>query len=250
MNDSGTIVVDPMANLIASIKAGDAETVEAILARDPSLVNAADKDGLTAIVIAMYYGQAAIASLLASRGAVLDIFSAAARGDLARLRALLDDDPTQINTYSPDGWTPLALAAFFGHAAAIEFLLEGGADFNAKSRNAMGNLPIHAAAAGGHTAAVAALLAGGADVNAVDDRGWTPLALASQNGSQEIVEVCLAHEANVDALSADGRNALDLAMAAGHEGIVELLRASSASRPHPPPPSPETTARERGRHAL
>ena len=224
MTDAGTTVADPVSEFITHVKAGDAASVDALLARDPSLVNATDEDGLTPIVVATYYGQEAMASLLANRGAVLDLFSAAARGNTERLRGLLDEDPTRINAYSPDGWTPLALAAFFGRATTIERLLERGADVNAKSRNAMGNLPIHAAAAGGRTEAVAALLAGGADVNAVDVRGWTPLALAAQNGSRAIVELCLAHGADAYSRSHDGRSALDVAQVAGNDEIVALLR--------------------------
>lgn len=224
MIDPTTTVIDPTSELIANVKAGDAAAVEALLARDPSLVNATGEDGLAPIVVATYYGQDRIASLLASRGAVLDLHAAATRGDVERLRELLSENAAQVNDYSRDGWTPLALAAFFGHAQAVRLLLEHGADFTAKSRNAMGNLPIHAAAAGGKTEAVAALLAGGADVDAVDERGWTPLALAAQNGSQEIVALCLAYGADVHARASDGKTALDVAAAAGNVAIVERMR--------------------------
>ncbi len=62
--------------------------------------------------------------------AQVGVFAAAAKGQTDELRSLVEKDPALINAYSPEGFTPLGLAAFFGHAEAVEALLAAGADVN------------------------------------------------------------------------------------------------------------------------
>src|SRR5439155_1580282 len=81
-------------------------------------------------------------ALLRSRGAQLDVFEAAAAGDVDRVRALLDTDPSLRDAHARDGWTPLHLAGHFRQTATIELLLARGADVNAVSRNADANAPL------------------------------------------------------------------------------------------------------------
>ena len=87
---------------------------------------------------------------------------------------------TALNAYAYDGWTPLHLAAFFGHLEAAKLLLDSGADVYAVSRNSLQNTPLHAAAAGKHEDVALVLLARGADPSAVDAGGYTPLKIASR----------------------------------------------------------------------
>ena len=72
------------------------------------------------------------------------------------MEELLAANRSLVSAVSPDGWTPLHLAAFFGAADAARALLNKGASPSARSTNAMQNLPLHAAAAGRHAAIVAA----------------------------------------------------------------------------------------------
>ncbi|MFC3918361.1 ankyrin repeat domain-containing protein [Deinococcus metalli] len=79
-----------------------------------------------------------------------------------------------MNAVSPDGFTPLGLASFFGRAEAAQVLLEAGADVHAVSRNPMQVQPLHSAVAGNHEALARVLVAAGADVNAEQADGFTP----------------------------------------------------------------------------
>jgi len=207
----------------AAIRAGDAGKVTGMIDADPSLLKAVDENGLSAFTVARYSRQNGIAQMLQERGAELDICAAAMAGALARVVELLAEDRTVTANYSHDGWTPLHLAAFFGHKEAAEALLANGADVHARSRNAMQNTPLHAGASGRHIDVIAVLLAHGADVNARQQGGWTALHAAAQNGDVEMASLLLAHGADREARADNNQTPLDLAMTKGHQALSELL---------------------------
>jgi ankyrin repeat protein len=164
------------AALFDAIKAGEFDRVKAMVTANPAVIAARSRSGESAILTAVYHRQKEIANLLVARGAPLSIFEAAAAGEVERAERLIADDRASINTFSADGWTPLHLAAFFGHAKIAEMLLAAGADALARSRNSTGNTPLHAALANNHKIEAGLLLGAGADVNAGDAAGWRPAA--------------------------------------------------------------------------
>lgn len=97
----------------------------------------------------LYRGREAAARALVAAGHRCGIHEAAALGDAKTLGSLLDAAPWSIDLHSPDGWTALHLAAFFGRTDAVVLLVARGADADVWSRSFERNLPIHAAAAGG-----------------------------------------------------------------------------------------------------
>src|SRR5689334_20876181 len=135
---------------IDAIKAGEFDRVKAMVSAEPALVEARSRTGDSAILTAVYHRQKEIVNLLVARGATMTLFDACAAGELERAERLLDDDPGSIHAFSPDGWTPLHLAAFFGHGKIVELLLAHDADVATRSRNSNGNTPLHAALAGNH----------------------------------------------------------------------------------------------------
>src|SRR5712692_5816664 len=142
---------DDAAAFIDAIKAGEFERVKAMVSADPTLIDARSRTGESAILTAVYHRQKEIVNLLVARGATLTLFEACAAGEIERVERLLGTEGAAIDAYSGDGWTPLHLAAFFGHAKIAELLLAQGADVTARSRNANGNTALHAALAGNHT---------------------------------------------------------------------------------------------------
>ena len=158
-----------------------------------------------------------------------DIISAAERGDHDEVAALLSIDNRLTRATSRDGWTPLHLAAHFGHALVVETLIANNADVHARSQNGMRNQPLHAAAAGRQLATCRLLLDAGADVNATQAGGFTPLHSAAQNGQRDLVALLLDRGADVSARGDDGRSALALAEAAGQAEVASLLRARGAT---------------------
>jgi ankyrin repeat protein len=163
---------------------------------------------------ALYEGRTDEAQAIATRRADLDVFEAAAIGDIERLGDLLDEDASRVNASSDDGFTPLHFAAFFGHPAAAELLIERGADLEARSTNrqfAFDAAPLHSAAAAGRRDVCEVLLDAGADVNAVQHGGYTALLDAAANKNSELVDFLLERGANRDARLDDGRGMAELA---------------------------------------
>ena len=139
----------------------------------------------------------------------LTIFEAAAVGDSNRVRELLSLQPGSAADWSPDGFTALHLAAFFGREKVAATLLERGADVSVVARNPLRVQPLHSAAAGGHTAVARLLLQHGADPNARQEGGFVPLHAAAQARNEELYELLVASGADQDAATDDGRTAAD-----------------------------------------
>ena len=135
------------------------------------------------------------------------------------------DDPGAAPAFSPDGFTALHFAAFFGKPEAAKVLLEHGASVDVYTRNPFANQPLHAAAAGRHIEVCRVLLAAGADVNATQHGGYTPLHEAAQHGDAEMTELFLSAGADPSLLTDAGETAADTAAAAGHADLADRIRA-------------------------
>jgi len=188
-------------DIFAAIERGDRARVEALARLDAACVNARNERGDSALLAAAYFGRRDILDLLIDRGAAVGLHEAAALGLKEPAVEHLRREPEAVNAYSHDGWTPLHLAAFFGHRDLAELLLERGADVNARSRSARfarENTPLHAAAANRQVAVAELLVARGADVNARDASGFTPLALAANSNSDLVMLLLMEHGARAD----------------------------------------------------
>ena len=213
----------------AAIKAGSYSAVAQQLDARPSLAKARDENGLSAVLTAAYYQEPDIARLLVQRGAELDVFEACTVGELTRVKALVEQQPELINAYAPDGFQPLGLAAFFGHADIVEFLLKKGAEVNSPSHNAMRVMPLHSAIANRRAAIVQLLLDHGADVNATQADDFTPLHEAAQNGMLDVTQWLLDRGADINLrLSSSGKTPLALALEHHHDEVAQLLKRHGA----------------------
>ena len=164
-----------MATIFDSIHAGDVEAVRSTVRDDPAAADARDDKGLSTVRAALYAHNQDVADVLLEAGAELDVFDAAAAGDVDRLTELLDADGDLVGAWSEDGFNPLHLASFFSRGAAVRLLLDRGAVVGAVARNPMQVQPLHSAVAAGSMDIVAALLVAGADPNARQEGGFTAL---------------------------------------------------------------------------
>ncbi len=210
-----------------AIAKGDASAVDAMLTQQPRLAGARNGQGVSAVLVALYNQQREIADRLLGAAPVLDIFDAAATGQLQRLRTLLDDDAALANAEASDGARPLHLTCFFGQTEAAKLLLNCGADLNVGLGAFGGVFPIHSAAASQSTEIIRMLLRADADPNTKQQGGWTALHAAAKNGDSAMTRLLLEHNADPNIRTDDGATPRDLISADSPQTLRDLLNAGS-----------------------
>jgi ankyrin repeat protein len=212
-----------------AIRAGNREEVERLLLLDGSLVHAKNH-GLSPILVAAYCLEAQLAEFLADKTVALNIFEAAATGRITHLIRLLARNPDLVNSFADDGFQPLGLACFFGHADAAEYLVKAGAQVNTSSNNELMVTPLQSAVAGGHIPIVRMLLKNGAQPNVRERGGYTPLHAAAQNGDAVAIQLLILHGADLHLKAVNGKLPVDLAEEKGHSRAVEILKREITKR--------------------
>ncbi len=216
------------SDFMEAVKAGESERVRSLMQADPALARARDSQGVSAILRALYQGHGELAEELAGQAGDLDVFEAAAMGRLQRVRDLAAADGARTAVFSPDGFTPLGLAAYFGRVATVAWLLEQGVDPNTPAANPSKIAPLHAAVA--HRGEEASLeiarllLDAGACADAVQAGGIQPLHAAAAHGRVELATLLRKRGASVDSMGDDGRTALDHARERGQDDMVAFLQ--------------------------
>ena len=208
-----------MEEFFAAIRSGDVARVRALVQADPALASARDDAGLSAVLTALYHRQGEARDVLLAADPELDVLDAAATGRLDVLRAILESDQDALAARSPEGFTPLHLAAFFGGGPAVRMLLAAGMPADADQDNPARVRPLHSAVAAGDHEAAEALLDAGADPDAVQQGGFTPLLGAAHSDDATMVALLLRHGADRSLAADDGR---DPAAMAG-ERVAPLL---------------------------
>ena len=220
-------MTDQFNQLVQAIMGNDAFRVGALLSENPDLVTTRDPEGRTPILLALYFRNEALATLIRERTPAPDLFEAAALGEKELVEELLSDEPSGANAMAPDGFGLLGLSVYFGRVDTAGFLLDRGANPNTSSANQFKVRPIHSAAA--HLDAerslelVRLLLEGGADPNVTQAGGWTPLHQAAAHGREEVASILVDKGASLLAKSDDGRTPLEMARAKGHTELESLL---------------------------
>ena len=120
------------------------------------------------------------------------LFEAAARGDMAALTEGLKTLP--INGADEHGWTALIWAVSVNEIPAAKFLLQQGAEVNAKAIG--GWRALHYAADNRNAALVDILLANSADALLRTDADETPADLARKGGDETLARRLESHQPN------------------------------------------------------
>ena len=226
------IFVGMEEEFLQSVQAGNATKVRALLELHPLLLQSRHQSGISPLLLASYNGHQEIVDLLLPWKPDLDLFEASALGKLARVMELIVESPERVNAISPDGFSPLGLAAFFGHPKIIAYLIEQGANVNAPSKNPMRVCPLHSAVAYRQSSVAyeiaEMLLAHGADPNVFQGGGWTPLHAAAVHGQLALAKLLLVHGADVNAVSENGKTPLQMAAHSENQKMIELLRRHGA----------------------
>lgn len=192
-----------------AIRDGNLEALRRLLEEDPSAYQLRTEQGLSFLLLAVYYGRRDMAELLRGDGSKLGIVEAAAMGERTRVAQHLQESPASVNAYEADGYTALHLAAYFRHVDIARMLLMARADANIEARNVMRARPLHSALyQTDHYVAellVRMLLEAGADPKAPRAGGLQPIHVAVLNGHDAAAKLLVGAGADPNARTDDGK---------------------------------------------
>jgi ankyrin repeat protein len=209
--------------LFLAVTSGDADTVRRLVGEDPSLASARDGSGLPVVLLALFNRHRDAADALLEADPELGILEASAVGRPDRVRELLDADPAALESRTPEGFTPLGLAAFLSGPEVVRVLLDAGADADDDADNQFGVRPVNAAAASRDYESLKLLLDAGADPDAQQQGGFTPLHQAAHTDDVELARLLLDAGADRSIATEDGRDAARIAADDGSERVAALL---------------------------
>ena len=159
-------------------------------------------------------GREEILAMLLPRLAQVDVWVAAAAGDVDAVRAQIEAG-LDINQRNADsGSTLLSIAALYDHLGLAELLLDAGARVD-RTNYDNGATPLHVAAFLGRAEIAALLLDHGADPRALTDEGATPLSATEVGWAQT---QALANVLQIEVREGNVK--------AGREKAAELIRAA------------------------
>jgi ankyrin repeat protein len=172
-----------------AVNVDNADGVAKMLAagQDP---NQLDTHGQPALILALQDESLKVAKVLwDTKGIQIDIRNHAGETPLmmAALKAQVDAATALVAhgaAVQKDGWSPLHYAATGGSAAIVRLLLSKGAALEARSPN--GSTPLMMAARYGNEEAVDALLAAGGDRTLKNDLGMDASAFAASAGRDKL----------------------------------------------------------------
>ena len=137
-------------------------------------------------------------------------------------RALLLEPDIDMNYRTPDGLTPLLLAAEHHNPRLVTLMLALGAEVNAVDR--FGRTALMRAARNGDHRSVEWLLREGAVVNVGTTKQlWTALMWSARYGTLRCAELLLDAGADPSLLDSSGHTALDIAIKHDAAGMVRRL---------------------------
>jgi ankyrin repeat protein len=156
--DPNTVDETGQPGIIAALLNESYEAADALAASDGLQLEAANRSGETALMMASLRGQTALVQRLLQRGAAVN----------------------------RPGWSPLHYAATAPDEAPMKLLLAHGAAVDARSPN--GTTPLMMAADYGPSLCVDLLLAAGARVDMKNDLGLTAIDFARQRGRDRLAD--------------------------------------------------------------
>lgn len=171
----------------------------------------------------------------------VQFFIALKTGDIETLKKLVKEDgslvhaKTEFHASIPDrahwqpGLLPVSWAAGMGHEELLGFLLDNGAEIDAKTKGQ--ETPLHHAVLSGRLNTAKLLVEKGADVLAVASCGQSVLHRAALRGDRDIVDFLVQSGADVKAKDDQGYTAADWGALKGWPDVIDRLVRAGADKP-------------------
>nr|WP_051062008.1 ankyrin repeat domain-containing protein [Paraburkholderia kururiensis] len=156
-----------------------------------------------------------------------DWFAAARVGRVDILRALVEAG-YPLDATNRSGYTAVILAAYDGQPAALDYLLNAGADPCMGDHN--GNTALMGAIFKGESQIAQRLMDTRCAIDATNHAGETPLAFAVLFGRLDLVPPLVKRGANPNHVDARGRSLLEVAAGQRNESAVAALRSVGATQ--------------------
>ncbi|MFK7932367.1 MAG: ankyrin repeat domain-containing protein [Saprospiraceae bacterium] len=202
----------------------DAEQAIALIKKQPELLAATDKNGSSGLLTIAYSGLADVFAEAIKLKQTFTFHEAIVCGQLDAVQEYLATSANDLrDTYSNDGFTPLALAAFFNRNDIAQLLIEKGANPNLAATNPTKVNALHAAVAKGNYALCQLFIKNGADVNATQMQNVTPLHSAVHRGNLALTQLLVENGADINLKMENGDDALSIAKRDGHEEVIAYL---------------------------
>ena len=205
-----------------AVKAGNLAQVQALVAKDASLLEARDEQRRTPLHWAARGTNLAVLRWLVEQGAdvgsldgsgVAPLHSLASRGNLEGIRIVLARG-ADVNVALPNKSTPLHQAALGRQVETVRLLVERKADLERADEQGRTPLLVAAREMAGPSV-VRTLLDLGARIDVADRSGWTALELAGWRGSADVVAVLLERGAVFETAGPRGARLLEFAVSGG-----------------------------------
>ena len=155
-----------------------------------------------------------------------DLKEAIDKDDLVKVKILLKSNSDLLESKIDEYFTPLNYAAANSKTEIAKFLIDFGADLNAKDKE--GSSPLQNSAAKGNYDISKYLIDKGADVNFKDMNDVTPLHFACMSGNLEIIKYMVKKGAKVNAVSKAGNRPLSWSVVKNQVEAIKFLKVNNA----------------------
>jgi len=191
---------DEKKRFLDAVLRGDIDTVKRVLEASPERINMKGPDAEDLAACAFKRGRHSMSEFLKQFENNLNsskklFIEAIIDGDFSASEEIVGRDGNMVKVpLDGSGMTALHLAVERGNAELAAFLIDKGADIDARDREGAG--PLHYAAAIGHLAVAALLVEKGAQVSASDDGSAQPIHEAAMSGNVAVARLLLDHGAD------------------------------------------------------
>ncbi|MFC1493002.1 ankyrin repeat domain-containing protein [candidate division KSB1 bacterium] len=250
-------------DIFTAIRNKDIAAVREYVENDPELINTKDRNQMTPLYFAAYYGITDAVDYLIEKGS--DVKYRRSNGEAAihlasyfnftEVVRLLVENGEDVSVESYRGRTPIYSAIEGGAKDVADYLLDNGAEvpligsyLHRAAKKGLkrvvdlmiengvevtlefdgGSTLLHSAAEGGLVDLARLAVERGVDINKRDYYGIAPMHLAAGSGQNGLVEFLLQNGAEIDIKTYDGRTPYHLAAVNGHPIIMNFLSDNDA----------------------